>query len=392
MKTLRRTWANISLDNLEKNYRALRAHVPSGTRFLGVMKADAYGHGAVPMSHALSELGAEYLAVSNLEEAVQIRRAEVRTPILILGYTPPEYADNMVFMDITQEVHSLEYARALDEALSGSNYILNVHLKLDTGMTRIGFFAYDHDETLEELVEVSRLRHIHIEGIFMHFSVADSKAPEDAEYTKLQYQRFRSMLCTLEGSGVKPEIRHCCNSGAAILYPEYAMDMIRPGIATYGLAPSADAAGILDLCPVMTVQTSIAQIRTVPAGTDISYGRTYTTPCEKRVAVLPMGYADGLSRALSGRAGFRICGREAPILGRICMDMCMVDVSEIPEVCVGDTATLFGCDENGTQIPCETLSELMGTIPYELLCAINKRIPRIYLEGGRPSEILQYIV
>ena len=392
MKTLRRTWANISLDNLEKNYNALRSRVPAGTRFLGVMKADAYGHGAVPMSHALAELGAEYLAVSNLEEAVQIRRAEVRTPILILGYTPPEYADNMVFMDITQEVHSLEYARALDEALSGSNYILSVHLKLDTGMTRIGFFAYDHDETLEELVEVSRLRHIHIEGIFMHFSAADSKAVEDVEFTKLQYQRFLSMLRALEGGGVKPEIRHCCNSGAAILYPEYAMDMIRPGIATYGLAPSADAAGILDLSPVMTVQTSVAQIRTVPAGTDISYGRTYTTPCEKRVAVLPMGYADGLSRSLSGKACFWIRGRQAPVLGRICMDMCMADVSEIPEACVGDTATLFGFDENGAQIPCETLSGLMGTIPYELLCAINKRIPRIYLEGGHPSEILQYIV
>ena len=392
MKTLKRTWANILLDNLEHNYRALRANVPAETRFLGVMKADAYGHGAVPMSHALTELGAEYLAVSNLEEALQIRRAEVRTPILILGYTPPEYADNMVFLDITQEVHSLEYAQELDAALAGTNYILNVHLKLDTGMTRIGFFAYDDDRTPEELLEVSRLRHLHVEGVFMHFAAADSKAAADEAFTRLQFARFTAVLDALKAAGAEPEIRHCCNSGAAILYPEYAMDMIRPGIATYGLAPSADAAGVLDLRPVMTVQTCIAQIRTVPAGRDISYGRTFTTTEETRVAVLPIGYADGLSRALSGKMSFRIRGKDAPVLGRICMDMCMADVTGIENVSVGDTATLFGYDEQGTLLPCERLSDTVGTIPYELLCAVNKRIPRIYLQGGRPSEILQYIV
>lgn len=159
MKTLKRTWADISLDNLEYNYRSIRAHLPSGTRFLGVMKADAYGHGAVPVSRALADLGAEYLAVSNLEEAVQIRRGEVRLPILILGYTPPEYAANMIFLDITQEVHSLTYAQELNEALAGTNYILNVHLKLDTGMTRIGFFAYDNDRTLDELKQAAALPH-----------------------------------------------------------------------------------------------------------------------------------------------------------------------------------------------------------------------------------------
>ena len=164
MKTLKRTWADISLDNLEYNYRSIRAHLPQGTKFLGVMKADAYGHGAVPVSRALADLGAEYLAVSNLEEAVQIRRGEVRLPILILGYTPAEYAANMIFLDITQEVHSLEYARELNEALAGTNYILNVHLKLDTGMTRIGFFAYDDERTLDELRQVAQLPHLHIEG------------------------------------------------------------------------------------------------------------------------------------------------------------------------------------------------------------------------------------
>ena len=243
MKTLKRTWADISLDNLEYNYRSIRAHLPQGTKFLGVMKADAYGHGAVPVSRALADLGAEYLAVSNLEEAVQIRRGEVRLPILILGYTPAEYAANMIFLDITQEVHSLEYARELNEALAGTNYILNVHLKLDTGMTRIGFFAYDNERTLDELRQVAQLPHLHIEGVFMHFCVADSRAEADVSFTKLQYKRFMDMLSAMAGVGIRPEIRHCCNSGATILYPEFALDMVRPGIITYGNAPSDELAG-----------------------------------------------------------------------------------------------------------------------------------------------------
>ena len=392
MKTLKRTWAEVSLDNLEHNYRAIKNHIPEGCRFLGVMKADAYGHGAVPLSHALCELGADYLAVSNLEEAVQLRRGGVRAPMLILGYTPASFADTMVFMDITQEVHSLEYAKELDTALAGTNYILNVHLKLDTGMTRIGFFAYDHERTLPELLEVCRLPHLHVEGVFTHFCVADSKTPEDEAFTRTQYARFMAMLDALAANGIRPELRHCASSGATLLYPELALDMVRPGIATYGHAPSGDAEGILDLRPLMTVRTTVAQLREIPAGTSISYGRTYTAEKDMRVAVLPIGYADGLSRGLSGKASFRIRGRMARSTGRICMDMCMVDVSEIPEIRVGDTATLFGYDTDGTLLPCERVAEQAGTISYEILCGISKRIPRIYMQDGREQEILQYIV
>ncbi len=392
MKTLKRTWADVSLDDLEHNYNAILSHVHPGCKFLGVMKADAYGHGAVPISQALSELGAAYLAVSNLEEAIQLRRAGIRTPILILGYTPPEYADSMVFMDITQEVHSLEYAQALEAALSGTNYILTVHLKLDTGMTRIGFFAYDAPQTPDELRTVCALRHLHVEGAFTHFSVADSKAPEHVAYTRAQYARFTTLLDELKASGIQLELRHCCASGATILYPEFALDMVRPGVATYGLAPSPDTAGILDLRPLMSLHTSIAQIRDVPAGTDVSYGRTFTTPHPMRLAVLPIGYADGFPRALSGKISFRIHGQDAPVVGRICMDMCMVDVSDIPSAAVGDTATLFGYDETGALLPCERVSDALGTISYEVVCSVNKRIPRFYTEHGKPSQILQYIV
>ena len=392
MKTLKRTWAEVSLDNLEHNYRAIKNHIPEGCRFLGVMKADAYGHGAVPLSHALCELGAEYLAVSNLEEAIQLRRGGVRAPMLILGYTPASFADTMVFMDITQEVHSLEYAKGLDTALAGTNYILNVHLKLDTGMTRIGFFAYDHERTLPELLEVCGLPHLHVEGVFTHFCVADSKAPEDEAFTRTQYARFTAMLDALAAHGIRPELRHCASSGATILYPELALDMVRPGIATYGHAPSEDAEGILDLRPLMTVRTTVAQLREIPAGTSISYGRTYTAERDMRVAVLPIGYADGLLRGLSGKVSFRIRGKMARSVGRICMDMCMVDVSEIPGIRVGDEAALFGYDTDGTLLPCERIAQQAGTISYEILCGISKRIPRIYMQDGREQEILQYIV
>lgn len=390
--TLRRTWAEIDLDALAYNYRALRQRVGADVKFLGVVKADAYGHGAVPLSHALCELGAEYLAVSNLEEAIQLRRGGVRAPMLILGYTPASFADTMVFMDITQEVHSLEYAKELDTALAGTNYILNVHLKLDTGMTRIGFFAYGHERTLPELLEVCGLPHLHVEGVFTHFCVADSKAPEDEVFTRTQYARFTAMLDALAAHGIRPELRHCASSGATILYPELALDMVRPGIATYGHAPSEDAEGILNLRPLMTVRTTVAQLREIPAGTSISYGRTYTAERDMRVAVLPIGYADGLLRGLSGKVSFRIRGRMARSVGRICMDMCMVDVSEIPEIRVGDEAALFGYDTDGTLLPCERIAQQAGTISYEILCGISKRIPRIYMQDGREQEILQYIV
>ena len=387
MKLLKRTWADINLDALAHNYNAIKNHIPAETRFMGVMKADAYGHGAVPVSHALVQLGAQYLAVSNLEEAVQIRRGGVRAPILILGYTPPMYAENMIYLDMTQEVHSLEYAKELNDMLNGTNFILNVHLKLDTGMTRIGFTAYDDETALRDMVEAAKLPHLHVEGAFTHFCAADSKEPSDEAFTRLQYSRFCAALEYLDVHGIRPELRHCCNSGATLLYPEYAMDLVRPGIVTYGVSPSADTSGILDLQPVMQLSTTVSQIRDIPAGVDVSYGRTYTTPSARRLAVLSIGYADGLSRRLSGKTSFLIRGKYVPVVGRICMDLCMVDVTDIPEVQVGDEVTVIG-----SGMPCEAMADQLDTIAYEILCGINKRIPRIYLQNGKASEILQYIV
>lgn len=387
MKLLKRTWANVDLDALAQNYHAIKSHIPQGCRFLGVMKADAYGHGAVPVSHALVELGADYLAVSNLEEAVQLRRGGIRAPILILGYTPPMYAENMIYLDLTQEIHSLEYAQALNDALNGTNFILNVHMKLDTGMTRIGFTAYEDEQSLEEMVLAANLPHLQVEGVFMHFCVADSKAEEDVAFTRLQYQRFENALHFLESRGIRPELRHCCNSGATLLYPEYAMDMVRPGLMTYGVYPTEEAGNLLGLRPMLSLYTTVSQIRDIPAGRDISYGRTYTTPDDRRIAVLSVGYADGLQRVLSGNVQFLLRGKLAPVVGRICMDMCMVDITDIPDAQVGDEVTIIG-----EALPCTRMADRLGTIPYEVLCGINKRIPRIYLQNGKASEILQYIV
>lgn len=391
MDYLKRTWADISLDNLHHNYEALREKLPRECRFLGVVKADAYGHGAVPVSRYLTELGAEYLAVSNIEEAVQLRRGGIRTPILILGYTPPFYAEDLAAMNLRQEVHSLDYARRLNERLSGTNRRVRVHIKLDTGMSRLGFFAYDHEKTLDELCEVAKMSALRIEGIFMHFPVADSVDPADEAFTRMQFGRFTQMLSALGGAGIEPEIRHCCNSGASILYPEYALDMIRPGIATYGVLPSDDVRGKIDLRPVMQLRSTVFQIRDFEPNIAVSYGRAYTTSRPERIAVVGIGYADGLPRSCSNNISFLLRGRRVPQVGRICMDMCMVDVSNVPEAQVGDTVTVFGAD-GGDRIELTDIARRLGTIPYELLCGINKRIPRIYLDGKNETEILQYIV
>ena len=391
MKLLKRTWADVSLDNLAHNYQLLRGMVPSDCRFLGVVKADAYGHGALPISRRLSELGADYLAVSNMEEAVQLRRGGIRQPILILGYTPPFYAEDMVDMGIRQEIHSLEYARQLHEVLRGTGKRLKVHLKLDTGMSRLGFFAYDDEKTLDELREVSCLNQLYLEGVFTHFPSADSLDPDDEAFTATQFDRFTAMISALKGMGITFELRHCCNSAATLLHPEYALDMIRPGIATYGLSPAPELEGRFDLRPLMSLRTTVSQIRSFQANVPISYGRTYTTPSPRTIAVLTIGYADGLARGLSNRISFLLHGRPVPVVGRICMDMCMVDVTDVPDVGIGDVVTVFGTDGDA-EAPLSEMAEKMGTITYEILCDINKRIPRIYLDGDQRLDILQYIV
>lgn len=344
MDFLRRTWVEISLDNLAYNYRQLRSHVPPSTRFLGVVKADAYGHGAVAVSRHLQGLGAEFLAVANLEEAMQLRNNGIRLPILLLGYTPPKFAQYEAEQGIRQEVNAIEYARVLNAEMEGTGKRLKIHLKLDTGMSRLGFFAYNRPETIEELSEIAAMPNLEIEGVFQHFCVADSHDPACQDFTAVQYGRFASMLDEMAARGIRPEIRHCCNSAATILHPEYAMDMIRPGIAMYGYAPSAALEGDMDLKPLLSWRSAIAQIKDFDEGITVSYGRLWTTPSPRRIAVLPIGYADGLSRSLTNRIQFLLHGKRVQQVGRICMDMCMIDISDAPEAKVEDAVTILGWD------------------------------------------------
>lgn len=388
MDILKRTWAEIDLDALSHNFHTLTGNLPQNCRFLGVVKADGYGHGAVPVSKKLEQLGAGYLAVSNLEEAKQLRKGGVKLPILILGYTPPELAGEEAGLHITQEVHSLEYGQALSRALSPGE-TLKVHLKIDTGMSRLGFFAYHHPETLNQLEQVWGLKGIQVEGIFMHFAVSDT--PSEDDYTQLQHERFMNVVEELERRGKRPEIVHCANSGATIAYPRFHHDMIRPGIATYGLDPSGDLKGMADLKPLMSLKTTIAAIRDFEGGITVSYGRTYETPGSRRIAVCPIGYADGLPRRLSGDVSFLLHGRRIPVVGRICMDMCMVDITDVPEAQVGDTVTVIG-REGTLENTWDDWADKLGTISYELVCGINKRVPRLYFENGKLVDTLQYIV
>lgn len=382
MEFLKRTWTEVSLDALEYNYHQLRGLVPKGTRFLGVVKADAYGHGAVQISRSLSELGAEYLAVSNLEEAMQLRKAGITRPILILGYTPSGFAGLEAEQGIRQEVNSLEYAQALSAAMAGTGKRLKVHIKLDTGMSRLGFFAYGRPETAGELAGIAKLPGLEVEGAFTHFCTADSLDRECQDFTALQYQRFTALLDELAGLGVQPALRHCCNSAATILHPEYAMDMIRPGVATYGLPPDPSLEGRVSLRPLLSWRAAVAQVKTVPKGAGVSYGRTWTAEQESRIAVLPVGYADGLNRRLSNRVRFLLNGQSIPQIGTICMDMCMLDITGLSGCQVGDVVTVLGRDGDLVS-RCQDMAAALGTISYEVVCNISKRVPRLYIQGGK---------
>lgn len=371
-----RTWAEVSLDRLAHNYHALRGLTPYGTKFMGLVKADAYGHGAVPIAQKLEELGADYLGVACLAEAVELRQAGVQTPILILGGTPAAYAAELVRYHITQACYDLDYAKALSAQVQETGGTLTVHIQCDTGMSRLGFLC--HEDTMEqaaqEIAQAVELPGLHAEGIFTHFSDADGSE----EYTMLQFDRFLDILQRVQALEHTFAIRHCANSAATLLYPATYLDMVRPGIALYGHFPDGNMdPALCDLQPVMEVKSRVVTVRTVPAGTPVSYGRTNVLQRQTRLAVVPIGYGDGYCRGFSNRLSVLFPGGQAPVTGRVCMDMCMVDVTDLPEVTEGSVAVIYGHTENGEQ-PVEAGATVMNTISYELLCVLTRRIPRIY--------------
>lgn len=366
----KRTWAEIDLSAIEENVNAMRARLPQGCRYLGVIKANAYGHGAVPVAKRLEAMGVEYLAVACLDEVIELRDAGVQAPILILGVTPVEYARELAALNAAQAVGSYAYAEALDTALAGTGKRLRVHLKLETGMGRTGFRAFG-DDRLADAVRAMDLEALEPEGVFTHFSVSDAPQPE-REFTHEQFARFLAAVERLEAeSGRKFAIRHCANSGAMLSFPETHLDMVRPGVAMYGLYPGPDHGGVT-LRPAMALYSRVYTVEDHFPGDTISYGRRFTVEKPMRVAVVPIGYADGLHRVLSGRIELYIAGQRCRQIGRICMDMCMVDVTGL-DVKPGDVAEIFGA-----HIPVSELAEKAGTIHYEICCALSPRVPRIY--------------
>ena len=371
--TKMRTWAEIDLAALEHNYRALRALAPQGCRFLGLCKADAYGHGALPVAQKLQQLGADMLAVACVDEAAQLRRGGITLPILCLGKTPLELTPMLLEYDVTQAVEDLETGEVLSQAAQAAGKKLTIHVKLDTGMSRLGFFWRQDtaQETADRIAKLCCLPGLEAEGMFTHFANADG----DETYTMDQFTRFLDAKAALEQRGITFKICHCAASAAVLNYPCTHMDMIRPGVTLYGYYPAPGMEGLdgPGLEPVMTVKSRIAAVRALPKGTCVSYGCTATLERDSRLAVVPIGYGDGYPRGLSNRMTMKIRGQECPVVGRICMDMCMVDVTDVPDAAAGDEAVIY----DGPLM--ERAAQLTDTIVYELMCHIAPRIPRVYL-------------
>ena len=369
----KRTWAEISLENLRHNYEAIRKSLPAGCRFLGVVKADAYGHGALPVSRLLQEAGADYLAVSCLDEALELRRGGITMPILILGHTPYAYTGTLIEENITQTVTCLAKALEYSTEAVRLGKELKIHIKLDTGMSRLGFLCAGgyFEEGVDNVIRSCRLPGLIPEGVYTHFAVSDEPGEDSEVYTRAQFKLFMDVIAAVKSrGGVEFLIRHCANSGATVSYPEMALDMVRPGLLLYGYG---DSSGKLGLLPCMRLVTTVSTIKFYEPGTSVSYGRRFTTDRRTRMGVLAVGYADGLPRLISNKCSFAAKGGFAPQRGSICMDMCMVDLTELPQVDVGSEVELFGPVNSIYK-----LSDAAQTIPYELLCAVSKRVPRVY--------------
>lgn len=385
---LNRAWAEIHLDNIEHNVKQAVSRVGKMTETMAVVKADAYGHGVFETVPTLIESGASRLAVSMLDEAIQLREFGIKVPILVLSYTEPSRAEDIINYNITQTVFSHDLAKALSDASIKRNKQAKIHIKIDTGMTRVGFMpGYS---AVKDVVKINELPGVVIEGLFSHFSSADEV---DRGYTMTQYQRFESIIQELNRIGIFIPVKHVANSAAIMQYPNLHLNMVRPGIILYGLYPSdGESKRLIDIKPAMELKAKIVLVKEVEQGSPVSYGRTFVTKRNSRIATLPIGYADGYSRLLSNKGRVLIHGEYAPIIGNICMDQCMVDVTDIKsEVKTGDEAVIFGVQGNN-EITIDEIARLCGTINYEIVCLIGKRIPRVYLRGEKVVNVVNYLI
>lgn len=364
----RAVWAEIDMKALEDNIRNIKSCIKGNAKFCAVVKANAYGHGALEVAQKAVEMGADYLAVAVLSEAIELRNAGFTTPILILGATPIEDSGLLVDYNITQAVFTIEQAKAISAEALRRGKVAKVHLKVDTGMSRIGV----RPEMAGEFAKgIASMPYMELEGMFSHFALADVK---DKTFAHKQLDNFKLALQKVEEAGVKLAIRHIANSAAILEMPEAHFDMVRAGIILYGLWPSDEVEHVIELKQVLKLCAKLVYVKALHVGESISYGCTFTAQRESRIATLPLGYADGYTRLFSGKAQISFNGKRAPIAGRICMDQCMADITDIPELKQGDTVVLYGSDELTT----DEAASWLGTINYELPCMLSPRVPRIY--------------
>lgn len=382
MKIQSRIYAAVDLDAVLYNLESMKKNIHRDTKIIAVLKADGYGHGAVPLAREIAPLPYIWgIAVATVEEGMELRRAGISKPILILGYTYEEDYETIVREDFRPAVFKISMANRLSEEAVKAGKTIKIHIKVDTGMTRIGY--RDIKKDVPEILAISNLPGVEIEGIFTHFARADETDTAPA-YTQLN--KYLEFLRELEKMGLSIPVKHCSNSAGIIRIPEANFDAVRAGVILYGMYPSQEVEKEpVPLKPVMEIKSHIAYIKTVEPGVEVSYGGTYTTQKVTRIATIPVGYADGYSRGLSNKGSVLIRGRRAPILGRVCMDQFMVDVTEIPEARELDEVTLLGKD-GVERITMEELGEISGRFNYEFACCISKRVPRIYIKNGQVKE------
>lgn len=386
MKKYSRIKALISLDAVEYNFQQMKKNIKEGTKIIAVIKADAYGHGAVPIAKMIQEY--DYIwgfATATAQEALQLKRAGITKPVLVIGLVFEEYYEILAENEIRMAVCDLETARKFAEAGKKAGKTVHIHIAVDTGMTRIGYA--DNEESAREVLLVSKLENLEIEGLFTHFARADEYDRTPAMVQLKRYLHFGELL---EKVGVSIPVHHCSNSAGIIRVPEANLNAVRAGITIYGIYPSEEVErDIVDLKPVMELKSHISYVKEVQPGTEVSYGGTYVTDRMTKMATVPVGYADGYPRALSSKGWVLVHGKKAPICGRVCMDQFMIDVTDIGDVKMGDEVTLLGKDGEET-ITADTLGDLSGRFSYELICDINKRVPRIYIKDGREQGELSF--
>ena len=381
-----RTWAEINLDAIAQNLKNIRSITAPNAKIMCVVKADAYGHGFFEAAKTMHESGADAFAVATFEEAKLLRDRGFSEVILILGSVDRIFAKDMVTLGISATVFDFSFAKAMSEAAKELGKEARIHIKLDTGMSRIGFGCEEQDA--DEIAKICSLPNICAEGIFTHFACADE--PNRA-MSNAQFFRFQGMIEKLKARGISFQYAHICNSAGIMEYPEYHMDMVRAGIILYGCYPSEDVQKArLPLIPAMTIKARITRIDEKPTGTPVSYGSTYITTQKTKIATVSIGYADGYLRSLSGKAYMSVAGVKVPVVGRICMDQCMIDVSAVNTITVGDEVIVFGNGGENSETA-TSLAQCAGTINYEILCAVGNRTPRIYVQNGEIIDVLTYL-